>query len=63
MHAFFFCFNTITTIGVGDIRVHNVLYLSSTITYAVVGLSVITMCIDLASGQIKVRNVVVSLKY
>lgn len=54
IHGFFFSFNTITTIGLGNVRVENAAYLIMIVCYVIVGLAVITMCVDLASSQLKV---------
>lgn len=54
IHGFFFSFNTITTIGLGNVMVRNVVYLVLIVIYCIVGLAVITMCVDLASAQLKV---------
>lgn len=53
IHGFFFSFNTITTIGLGNIMVRNMMYLGLIVIYCIVGLAVITMCVDLASAQLK----------
>lgn len=53
IHGFFFSFNTITTIGLGNIMVRNMMYLVLIVIYCIVGLAVITMCVDLASAQLK----------
>uniref|UniRef100_A0A915KJ83 Potassium channel domain-containing protein n=1 Tax=Romanomermis culicivorax TaxID=13658 RepID=A0A915KJ83_ROMCU len=49
----FFSFNTITTIGLGNVSVDSVPYALFIIVYCIVGLAVITMCVDLASAQLK----------
>lgn len=54
VHGFFFSFNTITTIGLGNVLVRNTVYLLLIVIYCIVGLAVITMCVDLASAQLKV---------
>ena len=59
IHGFFFSFNTITTIGLGNILVRQLLYLVLIVIYVIVGLAVITMCVDLASSQLKVAYIYV----
>lgn len=54
IHGFFFSFNTITTIGLGNVMVRDGFYLVLIVIYCIVGLAVITMCVDLASAQLKV---------
>uniref|UniRef100_A0A915KC70 EF-hand domain-containing protein n=1 Tax=Romanomermis culicivorax TaxID=13658 RepID=A0A915KC70_ROMCU len=46
-------FNTITTMGLGNIMVSNNFYLCLIVVYCIVGLAVITMCVDLASAHLK----------
>ncbi len=54
LHAFHFSFNTITTISLGNILVKDPLYLCLIVGYVIIGLAVVTMCVDLASSQLKV---------
>uniref|UniRef100_A0A0N5AXT6 Ion_trans_2 domain-containing protein n=1 Tax=Syphacia muris TaxID=451379 RepID=A0A0N5AXT6_9BILA len=53
MHGLFFSFNTITTIGLGNIYVRSQLYLLLVVTYVIVGLAVITASLDLCSSTLK----------
>ncbi|VDK79004.1 unnamed protein product [Onchocerca ochengi] len=53
MHGVFFSFNTITTIGLGNIHIRNQLYLALVITYVIIGLAVITASLDLCSSTLK----------
>ncbi|CAD5221749.1 unnamed protein product [Bursaphelenchus xylophilus] len=53
IHAFHFGFNLIVTVGLGDIVVVNYVFLSLIVAFVIVGLSVVTMCVDLASTHLK----------
>ncbi|KAL3106808.1 hypothetical protein niasHT_016163 [Heterodera trifolii] len=53
IHGLFFSFNTITTIGLGNIRVTNRVYLALVILYVIIGLAVITASLDLCSSTLK----------
>ncbi|MCP9264999.1 Uncoordinated protein 58 [Dirofilaria immitis] len=53
MHGVFFSFNTITTIGLGNIHVRNQFYLALVIAYVIIGLAVITASLDLCSSTLK----------
>ncbi|KAH7728145.1 Twik (KCNK-like) family of potassium channelsalpha subunit 17 [Aphelenchoides avenae] len=53
VHGLFFSFNTITTIGLGNIRVRSNLYLALTVCYVIIGLAVITASLDLCSSTLK----------
>jgi len=53
VHGVFFSFNTITTIGLGNIRVQSTLYLAFTVAYVIIGLAVITASLDLCSSTLK----------
>ncbi|VDK75584.1 unnamed protein product [Litomosoides sigmodontis] len=53
MHGVFFSFNTITTIGLGNIHVRNQFYLALVTTYVIIGLAVITASLDLCSSTLK----------
>ncbi|KAI6176734.1 hypothetical protein M3Y97_00830900 [Aphelenchoides bicaudatus] len=53
IHAFHFGFNLIVTVGLGDIVVKDYLFLSLIVAFVIVGLSVVTMCVDLASTHLK----------
>ncbi|VDM36421.1 unnamed protein product [Toxocara canis] len=53
MHGLFFSFNTITTIGLGNIYVRNQLYLALIVAYVIIGLAVITASLDLCSSTLK----------
>ncbi|KAI6235715.1 hypothetical protein M3Y95_00080800 [Aphelenchoides besseyi] len=53
IHAFHFGFNLIVTVGLGDIVVTNYVFLSLIVAFVIVGLSVVTMCVDLASTHLK----------
>uniref|UniRef100_A0A915E3E9 Potassium channel domain-containing protein n=1 Tax=Ditylenchus dipsaci TaxID=166011 RepID=A0A915E3E9_9BILA len=53
IHAFHFGFNLIVTVGLGDIVVTDYLFLSLIVAFVIVGLSVVTMCVDLASTHLK----------
>ena len=48
-----FSFNAITTIGVGDVDGGGFGYTCLVVAFVIVGLAVITMCVDLASTQVK----------
>lgn len=51
-----YSFNAITTIGVGDIDGTDFGFTIMVVTFVIIGLAVITMCVDLASTQVKVRD-------
>ncbi|VDP14258.1 unnamed protein product [Soboliphyme baturini] len=53
IHAFHFAFNTVVTVGMGNIVVTDYFYLCFIVAYVVIGLSVVTMCIDLASTHLQ----------
>uniref|UniRef100_A0A7E4W139 Uncoordinated protein 58 n=1 Tax=Panagrellus redivivus TaxID=6233 RepID=A0A7E4W139_PANRE len=53
IHAFHFGFNLIVTVGLGDIVVTDYVFLSLIVAFVIVGLSVVTMCVDLASTHLK----------
>ncbi|CAJ0572943.1 unnamed protein product, partial [Mesorhabditis spiculigera] len=53
IHAFHFGFNLIVTVGLGDIVVVDYIFLSLIVAFVIVGLSVVTMCVDLASTHLK----------
>ncbi|CAI5454314.1 unnamed protein product [Caenorhabditis angaria] len=53
IHAFHFGFNLIVTVGLGDIVVDDYIFLSLIVAFVIVGLSVVTMCVDLASTHLK----------
>uniref|UniRef100_A0AC35GRZ5 Potassium channel domain-containing protein n=1 Tax=Panagrolaimus sp. PS1159 TaxID=55785 RepID=A0AC35GRZ5_9BILA len=53
LHAFHFGFNLIVTVGLGDIVVTNYIFLSLIVAFVIVGLAVVTMCVDLASTHLK----------
>ncbi|TMS36336.1 hypothetical protein L596_003526 [Steinernema carpocapsae] len=53
IHAFHFGFNLIVTVGLGDIVVTDYIFLSLIVAFVIVGLSVVTMCVDLASTHLK----------
>ncbi|KAI1707010.1 ion channel domain-containing protein [Ditylenchus destructor] len=53
IHAFHFGFNLIVTVGLGDIVVTDYLFLTLIVAFVIVGLSVVTMCVDLASTHLK----------
>uniref|UniRef100_A0AC34QEE7 Potassium channel domain-containing protein n=1 Tax=Panagrolaimus sp. JU765 TaxID=591449 RepID=A0AC34QEE7_9BILA len=53
IHGVFFSFNTITTIGLGNIRVKSNIYLAFTVAYVIIGLAVITASLDLCSSTLK----------
>uniref|UniRef100_A0A0K0EV09 Potassium channel subfamily K member 18 (inferred by orthology to a human protein) n=1 Tax=Strongyloides venezuelensis TaxID=75913 RepID=A0A0K0EV09_STRVS len=53
IHGLFFSFNTITTIGLGNIYVKSNLYLALCVTYVIIGLAVITASLDLCSSTLK----------
>uniref|UniRef100_A0A914H2J9 Potassium channel domain-containing protein n=1 Tax=Globodera rostochiensis TaxID=31243 RepID=A0A914H2J9_GLORO len=53
IHGLFFSFNTITTIGLGNICVTNRAYLALVILYVIIGLAVITASLDLCSSTLK----------
>ncbi|VDK52005.1 unnamed protein product [Anisakis simplex] len=53
IHAFHFGFNLIVTVGLGDIVVKDYIFLSLIVAFVIVGLSVVTMCVDLASTHLK----------
>ncbi|CDW52292.1 potassium channels protein 7, TWiK family [Trichuris trichiura] len=49
----FFSFNTITTIGLGNMRLDSDLYVLFVILHNMVGLAMLTMCVNLASTYFK----------
>ncbi|KAI1729823.1 ion channel domain-containing protein [Ditylenchus destructor] len=49
--AFYFCFITIATVGFGDIVPTEQVYMFFTMAYIIFGLSLATMCIDLAGTE------------
>ncbi|TMS36440.1 hypothetical protein L596_003602 [Steinernema carpocapsae] len=49
--AFYFCFITMATIGFGDIVPTGQMYMFFTMAYIIIGLSLATMCIDLAGTE------------
>ncbi|GMR62620.1 hypothetical protein PMAYCL1PPCAC_32815 [Pristionchus mayeri] len=53
LHAFHFGFNLIVTVGLGDLVVVDYVFLSLIVAFVIVGLSVVTMCVDLASTHLK----------
>jgi hypothetical protein len=66
IHAFHFGFNLIVTVGLGDLVVRDYVFLSLIVAFVIVGkcpihvilfhligLSVVTMCVDLASTHLK----------
>uniref|UniRef100_A0A5S6QQW3 Potassium channel domain-containing protein n=1 Tax=Trichuris muris TaxID=70415 RepID=A0A5S6QQW3_TRIMR len=53
IHAFHFAFNTVVTVGMGNIVVTDAIYLCLIVAYVVIGLAVVTMCIDLASTHLQ----------
>ncbi|CCD67335.1 Potassium channel domain-containing protein [Caenorhabditis elegans] len=53
IHGVFFSFNTITTIGLGNIRVQQHYYLALAVSYVIIGLAVITASLDLCSSTLK----------
>ena len=53
IHGLFFSFNTITTIGLGNICVTNRIYLALVVLYVIIGLAVITASLDLCSSTLK----------
>ncbi|CAB3399217.1 unnamed protein product [Caenorhabditis bovis] len=53
IHGVFFSFNTITTIGLGNIRVQQHFYLALAVSYVIIGLAVITASLDLCSSTLK----------
>ncbi|GMR32498.1 hypothetical protein PMAYCL1PPCAC_02693, partial [Pristionchus mayeri] len=53
IHGVFFSFNTITTIGLGNIQVKSNIYLALAVFYVVIGLAVITASLDLCSSTLK----------
>uniref|UniRef100_A0A914ZFD1 Potassium channel domain-containing protein n=1 Tax=Parascaris univalens TaxID=6257 RepID=A0A914ZFD1_PARUN len=53
MHGLFFSFNTITTIGLGNIYVRDQFYLALIVAYVIIGLAVITASLDLCSSTLK----------
>ncbi|GMR62623.1 hypothetical protein PMAYCL1PPCAC_32818, partial [Pristionchus mayeri] len=53
LHAFHFGFNLIVTVGLGDLVVVDYVFLWLIVAFVVVGLSVMTMCVDLASTHLK----------
>ncbi|KIH67880.1 hypothetical protein ANCDUO_01785, partial [Ancylostoma duodenale] len=53
IHGLFFSFNTITTIGLGNIYVKSHFYLAFVVVYVIIGLAVITASLDLCSSTLK----------
>uniref|UniRef100_A0A8L8K9P4 Ion_trans_2 domain-containing protein n=1 Tax=Heligmosomoides polygyrus TaxID=6339 RepID=A0A8L8K9P4_HELPZ len=53
IHGLFFSFNTITTIGLGNIYVKSHFYLALVVVYVIIGLAVITASLDLCSSTLK----------
>ncbi|CAJ0946911.1 unnamed protein product, partial [Mesorhabditis belari] len=53
VHGLFFSFNTITTIGLGNIYVKSHWYLALVVVYVIIGLAVITASLDLCSSTLK----------
>ncbi|KAL1243460.1 Uncoordinated protein [Trichinella spiralis] len=53
IHAFHFAFNTVVTVGMGNIFVTDAIYLCLIVVYVVIGLAVVTMCVDLASTHLQ----------
>ncbi|CAI5453999.1 unnamed protein product [Caenorhabditis angaria] len=53
IHGVFFSFNTITTIGLGNIRIQHNHYLALAVSYVIIGLAVITASLDLCSSTLK----------
>uniref|UniRef100_A0A915J2C5 Potassium channel domain-containing protein n=1 Tax=Romanomermis culicivorax TaxID=13658 RepID=A0A915J2C5_ROMCU len=53
VRAFHFAFNTVVTVGLGDIVVSDTLYLCIIVAYVIIGLAVVTMCVDLASSHLQ----------
>uniref|UniRef100_A0A0K0D605 Ion_trans_2 domain-containing protein n=1 Tax=Angiostrongylus cantonensis TaxID=6313 RepID=A0A0K0D605_ANGCA len=53
IHGLFFSFNTITTIGLGNIYVRSHFYLALVVVYVIIGLAVITASLDLCSSTLK----------
>ncbi|CAO4385232.1 unnamed protein product [Caenorhabditis nigoni] len=49
--AFYFCFITMATVGFGDIVPNEQVYVFFTMAYIIFGLSLATMCIDLAGTE------------
>uniref|UniRef100_A0A183BKX4 Ion_trans_2 domain-containing protein n=1 Tax=Globodera pallida TaxID=36090 RepID=A0A183BKX4_GLOPA len=53
IHSFHFGFNLIVTVGLGDVVVTDYIFLSLIVAFVIVGLAVVTMCVDLASTHLK----------
>lgn len=53
IHAFHFAFNTVVTVGMGDVVVTDPFYLCLVVAYVIIGLAVVTMCVDLASSHLQ----------
>ncbi|KAL3109741.1 hypothetical protein niasHT_013879 [Heterodera trifolii] len=53
IHSFHFGFNLIVTVGLGDLVVTDYIFLSLIVAFVIVGLAVVTMCVDLASTHLK----------
>ncbi|KAL3082031.1 hypothetical protein niasHT_038361 [Heterodera trifolii] len=53
IHSFHFGFNLIVTVGLGDLVVTDYIFLCLIVAFVIVGLAVVTMCVDLASTHLK----------
>lgn len=53
VHAFHFAFNTVVTVGMGNVVVTDIFYLCMIVAYVIIGLAVVTMCVDLASTHLQ----------
>lgn len=53
IHAFHFAFNTVVTVGMGEVAVTDTLFLCLIVAYVIIGLAVVTMCVDLASSHLQ----------
>uniref|UniRef100_A0A7E4W745 Ion channel n=1 Tax=Panagrellus redivivus TaxID=6233 RepID=A0A7E4W745_PANRE len=53
IYGVFFSFNTITTIGLGNLCVRSKFYLCLSVAYVIIGLAVITASLDLCSSTLK----------
>src|ERR1700722_8151840 len=58
-----YSFNAITTIGVGNIDGGTFGYTCLVVAFVIIGLAVITMCVDLASTQVKVCTLPLTLGF